>query len=185
MSHYGQYDLSGVKDNEPEPCPRVWDPLRKTWSDDWKEKLFDVEVSGYKNRYENMQYRLSDRLDDPTTLADIVNYGIENPESSTNAVGEILEQLYQTDKHQVLITADGYNQWFQPTKMPSFRYSNCKHLKGHIPPYDCALIRLLMKFDGNFMRNGIKLYATTNGFRQFNTICDPLKDLHFYEGYQS
>lgn len=34
---------------------------------------------------------MADRLNDPTTLADIVNYGIENPESSTNAVGELLE----------------------------------------------------------------------------------------------
>jgi len=99
MSIYGKYDLSGIKDNEPEPCPRVWDENRKTWSDDWKEKLFDVEVSGYKNRYENMQYRLSDRLADPTLLLDIIDYGIENPESSTNAVAELLEQLYQTDKY--------------------------------------------------------------------------------------
>jgi hypothetical protein len=68
--------------------------------------------------------------------------------------------------------------------MPSFRYSNDKYLKGHIPPYDCALIRLLMRFDGNFMRNGVKMYATTNGLREYNTLCDPLKDLHFYEGYQ-
>jgi len=37
MSLYGKYDISGVKDGEPEPCPRVWDPLRKCWSDEWKE----------------------------------------------------------------------------------------------------------------------------------------------------
>jgi small subunit ribosomal protein S29 len=28
MSIYGTYDISGIKDGEPEPCPRVWDPLR-------------------------------------------------------------------------------------------------------------------------------------------------------------
>jgi len=28
MSHYGKYDISGVKDSEPEPCPRVWDAKR-------------------------------------------------------------------------------------------------------------------------------------------------------------
>ena len=42
-----------------------------------------------------------------------------------------------------------------------------------------------MKFDGNFMRNGLKMYATSNGLREFNTICEPIKDLHFFEGYQS
>jgi len=28
MNHYGKYDISGVKDGEPEPCPRVWDAKR-------------------------------------------------------------------------------------------------------------------------------------------------------------
>jgi small subunit ribosomal protein S29 len=28
MTHYGKYDISGVKDGEPEPCPRVWDAKR-------------------------------------------------------------------------------------------------------------------------------------------------------------
>jgi len=36
MSHYGKYDITGVRDDEPEPCPRVWDETRKTWNDDWK-----------------------------------------------------------------------------------------------------------------------------------------------------
>jgi len=28
MSLYGKYDISGVKDNDREPCPRVWDAER-------------------------------------------------------------------------------------------------------------------------------------------------------------
>lgn len=66
--------------------------------------------------------------------------------------------------------------------MPSFRYDNCKYLRGHIPPYDIALVRLLMKFDGNFIRNGVKINATSH-YREFNHICDPVKDMDFYEGY--
>jgi hypothetical protein len=37
MSLYGKYDVSGVKDGDQEPCPRVWDEDRKTWSDAWKD----------------------------------------------------------------------------------------------------------------------------------------------------
>ena len=28
MSIYGTCDYTGVKDDDPEPCPRVWDPRR-------------------------------------------------------------------------------------------------------------------------------------------------------------
>lgn len=44
MSIFGKYDITGVKDGDPEPCPRVWDPRRQTWSDSWKENLYDYEV---------------------------------------------------------------------------------------------------------------------------------------------
>lgn len=36
MSRYGQMDITGFKDSDGEPCPRVWDDLRQCWSDDWK-----------------------------------------------------------------------------------------------------------------------------------------------------
>ena len=38
-----------------------------------------------------------------------------------------------------------------------------------------------MKFDGHFMRNGVKMLATSH-YRQHNHICYP-KDIDFYEGY--
>lgn len=44
LSRYGKYDMTGVKDGDPEPCPRTWDPLRQCWSDDWKAYLYDVEL---------------------------------------------------------------------------------------------------------------------------------------------
>ena len=59
-----------------------------------------------------------------------------------------------------MICLDGFNTFFQPSDYPSFRYVNNKHFKGFIPPYDIALCRLLMKFDGLFMRNGVKVAAT-------------------------
>lgn len=40
-----------------------------------------------------------------------------------------------------------------------------------------------MRFDGNMMRNGVKLFATTH-YREHNTMCDPIRDMDFYQGYQ-
>ena len=148
MSRYGKYDISGIKDGEPEPCPRVWDEKRKCWSDAWKTLLYDVEIKKFQETYERMNYRLSDKLSDPKKLIEIVEAGIENPEIATCAFAEVLEQLYHSDKYQTLITIDGYNTWYLPTRYPSFRYENSRQLKSRIPPYHLALIRLLMKFDG-------------------------------------
>lgn len=154
------------------------------WSDDWKKKLYDVEINYYNKLYETMKHRLSDsdRLPTPELVSDIVNYGIENPDLAINALGELLEQLYHTDKYQVMITMDGYNQWFQPSKFPSFRYFDNRHSRGYVPPMDLAIVRMLIRFDGNFMRNGVKLAATSH-YREFNHICEPVKDLDFYDGY--
>lgn len=103
MDHYGKYDISGVKDGDPEPCPRVWDPLRGVWSDDWKEELYDVEIENLAMDYEKMSHRLSDKLTDPKKLIEIAEFGIQNPELSTNAFAELLEQMYMTDKFQTLV----------------------------------------------------------------------------------
>ena len=181
MSHYGKYDISGVRDGEPEPCPRVWDEKRQVWSDSWKEQLYDIEIKNLTAKYETMNYRLSDKLRDPKTLIQLVDEGINNPEVATNAIAEILEQLYQSDKQKTMVAIDNYNNWFQPSRFPSFRYENDKNLQGHIPPHDLALVRLFMKFDGHFIRNGVKLLATSH-LRQFNHICEP-KDINFYDGY--
>ena len=52
MSIYGKFDISGVKDGDPEPCPRVWDAKRQTWSDSWKEHLYDLEIKNLSAKYE-------------------------------------------------------------------------------------------------------------------------------------
>ena len=59
-----------------------------------------------------MEVRCSDKLPDPKKLIEIVDFGINNPDLATSALGEILEQLYKTDKHHVLMAFDGYNDWF-------------------------------------------------------------------------
>lgn len=109
-----------------------------------------------------MQYRLSDTLKDPKTILEIVNAGIERPDLATNAIAEILEQLYKQDRVKVLITIDDYNTWLKPSCFLSFRYENQRDFNGRIPPYHLALCRLFIKFDGHFIRNGVKLCATTH-----------------------
>ena len=79
------------------------------WSDSWKEQLYDIEIKNLQAKYESMNFRLSDRLSDPKTLMQIVDEGIANPDLATNAIAEILEQLYKSDQHQTLVTVDNYN----------------------------------------------------------------------------
>jgi small subunit ribosomal protein S29 len=109
MSRYGLYDVSGIRDGEPEPCPRVWDPLKKQYNDVWKEQLYELELAELGVQYEKLNYRISQRLSDPKKLIEIVDAGIADPNQSICALAEVLEQLYNTDKYQTLISMDGFN----------------------------------------------------------------------------
>jgi small subunit ribosomal protein S29 len=60
-----------------------------------------------------MNYRLVDKLHEPRKLIDILNFGIANPDLSTNCIGELLEQLYNSDKFHVLFALDGFNDWLK------------------------------------------------------------------------
>lgn len=183
MSLYGHIDYSGVHDFDPEPCPRVWDPKRKVWSDSWKEFLFDLEIKMIQKEYEQMSVRCSDKLKDPKKVMDIIKFGIENPDLATSCLGELLQQLYHTNKHRVIFVMDGYNDWFKKSEYSSFRYENSNTHRGTIPPKDFALVRMLMKFDGHMMNNGFKLLATTH-HRQFNHLCTP-DMINFPDGYHA
>mmetsp|Transcript_8449 Transcript_8449/g.14171 ORF Transcript_8449/g.14171 Transcript_8449/m.14171 type:complete len:138 (-) Transcript_8449:109-522(-) len=68
-----------------------------------------------------------------------------------------------------------------PSEYESFRYNNYNDLKGHIPPRDIALIRLLSRFDGHMVRQGVK-YLTTTNFRDFNHIDTP-EMMQWFKGY--
>lgn len=71
-----------------------------------------------------------------------------------------------------MVCVDNINQWMQPSEYPSFRYYNTRKYKKRIPPHDLALVRLLMHFDGHFLRNGFKAMATSH-LRQFNHVAKP------------
>jgi small subunit ribosomal protein S29 len=91
LSIYGKYDISGVRDGDPEPCPKFWDAERKTWSDSWKENLYESEVKNLEEIYEEMQIRCRDKLPAPKTLLEIAKFGIDEPDLATCAFAEILE----------------------------------------------------------------------------------------------
>jgi hypothetical protein len=181
MSIFGKFDISGNNDDEGEPCPRVWDPLRQCWSDDWKEFLYDVELKHENEQFESLRYRLSDKCADPKTLMDIIDAGVKDPHLATNAIGEVLHQLYNQDRIQVLFTYDGYNTWMQKSEYESFRYVNDPLLKGHIPPRDLSLVRMLLKFDGHMVRQGVK-YCSTTHQHSFNHIMTP-EMIDWFPGY--
>lgn len=182
MTRYGKFDMTGVKDGDPEPCPRTWDPLRQCWSDDWKGYLYDVELKFLEQKYQELEYRLADKCPSPAKMIDFIDVALEDGNLATNAIAEILEQVYHQDGRHVLVTLDGYNTWLNPTEYPSFRYTNDPNLKGFIPPRDIALIRLLLKFDGHFLRQGVK-YMTTTHRKTFNHYLTP-KMVDWFDGYQ-
>ena len=100
-----------MRDDEPEPCPRVWDARRKTWTDDWKQHLSEHEHDHFGKIYDKMNYRLSDKLSDPKKLIEIAQAGASDPEIATNAFAELLNLCYNTDKFQTLVCVDNINQW--------------------------------------------------------------------------
>ena len=128
-----------------------------------------------------LRYRLGDTVKDPKKIMDIIEGGIADPMLATNAIAEVYEQVYNQDDHHVLVTLDGYNNWLNPSTYRSFRYVNDPLLKGHIPPRDISLVRLFMKFDGHFLRQGVK-YAATNHYKHFNHIMTP-EMVQWFDGY--
>jgi small subunit ribosomal protein S29 len=166
---YGKFDMTGIHDDEPEPCPRTFDPRRRTWSDAWKDHLTDMELKQIAKDTPRMQKRISDFVKEPRTLGEIADFGIENPDQATCAIAEILHQLYNTDESNLLVAIDGYSDWFKPSEYTSFRYANSGY---SIPPHDIAIPRLFMKFDGHKIRNGFKICASTQQ-NYFNHLFTP------------
>ncbi len=130
-----------------------------------------------------MNIRCGDQLPNPKKLIDIIDFGIANPDLATSCFGELLEQLYSSDKFHTLLAMDGYNDWLKPSNYLSFRYDSDRRSKGYIPPHDFSLVRMLMKFDGHMIRNGFKLLSTTH-YRQHKHLCTP-DMISFPDGYHA
>lgn len=168
LSIYGKIDKTGVHDDELATCAtdengiqyfREYDPRRRVWNDAWKDHLTEMELKQITKDTPKMLERVSHFLKEPKTLMEIAEYGIENPEQATCAIGEIVNQLYNTDEANVLVSIDGYTDWFRPSEYTSFRYANSGYF---VPPHDIAIPRLFMRFDGHKIRNGFKICSSTH-----------------------
>jgi len=80
-----------------------------------------------------------------------------------------------------MVTMDGYNTWLNPTSYESFRYRNDPATRSRIPPKDLSLVRLLMQFDGHFLRQGVKFMTTTH-YKTFNHMMTP-EMVDWFSGY--
>jgi len=47
-----------------------------------------------ENIFVNLRHRVADKVSDPKVIMDIVDAGIKDPWLATNAIAEVLEQLY-------------------------------------------------------------------------------------------
>jgi small subunit ribosomal protein S29 len=161
-SIYGKYNMIGVHRDEPNPVPNFYIEDRQTYFYE-SDKVFD-ETECETIRKHQIEYDsiLGEKLPDPKTLAAIAKYGIENPTFATNCLAELLEQAYNLESHNVLVSIDDYNWLYRPSDTPAFMYDNIKGLNGRVPPYHIALCRLFMKFDGHQIRRGFKIGATSN-----------------------
>ena len=54
-------------------------------------------------------------------------------------------------------------------------------MNARIPPNDLSLVRLLMKFDGHFIKNGVKFLATSH-YTTHNHIMTP-EMVDWFDGY--
>lgn len=180
---YGKYNGVGCHQNEPEPAPNLYDPERKVFFKDY-ERFISPEEQAVRNKIDlEFEPPMCKHLAAPKSLLQIVNFGIDNPVYSTNAIYELLEQLYNLESHHVLVCVDSYNMLFYPSIFQSFRYENDRYLRGRIPPYHLSLCRAFLNFDGHKIKNGFKLCAAGIPEKFFRQKFNP--DMIFFpKGYQ-
>ncbi|CAK74508.1 unnamed protein product (macronuclear) [Paramecium tetraurelia] len=161
LSLYGKFNLSGVHDDDPDPCPNLYDERRGYHFKDFEKFTTQEERDFEEAQDQIMSARITLKIPKPQYLQEIIDYGISNAHYATNAVYEVMEQLYNTEKYKVLVAVDGINWFYRPSQIPSFRYESDKDLRGHVPPYHMSLPRLFMHFDGHKIKNGTKITASS------------------------
>jgi small subunit ribosomal protein S29 len=88
---YGKFNYSGVHDNEPEPVPNTFYKRRKAYFKDHEKFLYPEEIRMMDESDKKMEIRVSDKLKNPKTLLELVDYGIANEWFACNVVHELLE----------------------------------------------------------------------------------------------
>jgi len=158
---YGRYDFAGncLDDNESNPI--LWDERRQVYTDSWKEHNVIPEEEINLKDYPDHTQTLNDNLPNPKNILEIVEYGIANQRMSCNALAEVIAYFINSNKHKTIFLIDGYNEWFKPSMYDSYKYANYKKYETKIPPYDLALCRMFMRFNGHMIKQGVKVVAST------------------------
>ncbi|CAD7972085.1 unnamed protein product [Amoebophrya sp. A25] len=115
----------------------------------WHEYRREVELPSMRKKLPN-----------PSTLGDIVQFGIDNETWATQAVAELFEQLKVQEKFPLLIAVDEWNECFPVSDYVSVRYDGTR-FGGYIPAYHLSMPRNFVPFDGCKYKRGLKLYATS------------------------
>jgi hypothetical protein len=181
LKQYGKSDFAGNRDGDYEAVPVYYDEERKTWSDSWKKFNIISEEEISAKDFGDHHLRIIDILPKPKTMLEIVNKGIENKRFATCALSEIMYQIYRSESHKLMILVDEYNEFYRPSEYFSYRYANIKNGDNKIPPYDIALCRMFMNFDGHLMNNGVKVMASSVGKYHNHTFTPSM--IHFPKKY--
>ncbi len=120
MKLYGKCDIGGKHDDEYDPVPDRYDPVRRV-------NFLEVDKLAPEpdpdEEAEDRNLRMSVHLPKPDTLNDIALIGLSNEELSTSAIAEILEQIYDLDI-PILACTDCFNWFYRPSGYLCHRYYN-------------------------------------------------------------
>ena len=103
---------------------------------------------------------MRERLPEPRTLWDIVDFGIQNEAFATQAVYELFQQLRVQTTFPLLVVADEVNETLPVSQYVSKRYDDTR-FNGYIPGYHLCMSRLFSRFDGEKYKRGVLLHSTS------------------------
>ena len=108
---------------------------------------------------------MSQRLVNPSTVWDIVDFGLQNESFATQAVAELFSQLKAQTTYPLLIAADEFNETLPVSQYVSKRYDGTK-FNGFIPGYHLSMGRLFSHFRAGSYARGVCLFSTSWKFRK-------------------
>jgi len=158
---YGKHDFAGNCIDDPEANPILWDERRQVYTDSWKTHNMVPEEQINMKDYPDHTQKIHDFLPHPKTVLEIVEYGISNERMACNALAEVISYFTNSALHKTIFLIDGYNEWFKPSMYDSYKYANYKGFETKIPPYDLAMCRMFMRFNGHMIKQGVKVVAST------------------------
>jgi len=161
LAAYGKRAIDGESIKE---TRRLYEPLiEKTVDQEVAEQgLSGVDrlhrIAAYKNQVRMPS--MTEHLPRPTTVWEIVEFGLQNEAYAAQVVSELFVQLQRQTTHPVLVIVDEWNECFPISQYVSIRYDNTR-FHGHIPAYHLTMPRALHRWDGHLYKRGLKICATS------------------------